>query len=189
MDIIISHLSKNFGEKAVLQDVNFTIPAGKITCLMGPSGRGKTTLLRCIAGLEQPQGGTISGVPMRIGFLFQEDRLCDAFSALCNIRLVAAKSVSDSEIFSHLVELGLADAAMKPTRDLSGGMRRRVALARAVLYGGDLLLLDEPFKGLDATLRQKVMDYLKKYSAGKTVLLVTHDPSEAAYLDAVVMEL
>ena len=144
----IQHLCKSFDGKMVLDHVSLTLESGGTACLMAPSGRGKTTLLRCIAGLETPDSGQITDLPERIAYVFQEDRLCDGFSAVDNIRLVTGKALGEGEIRRHLEELGLAGSLDQPVRELSGGMRRRVVISRAVCFGADLLLLDEPFKGL-----------------------------------------
>lgn len=88
-----AHLYKRFGDKAVLEDVSLTVPDGAVVCLMAPSGRGKTTLLRCIAGLEMPDSGTVTGVPERLGFVFQEDRLCPQLDAVENVRLVTGRAM------------------------------------------------------------------------------------------------
>ena len=101
----------------------------------GPSGLGKTTLLRCVAGLETPDAGAVTGVPRRLGYVFQEDRLCDNFSAVANIRLVTGRTLPEKAILQHLEELGLSDSVRLPVSQLSGGMRRRVAIARACAAG------------------------------------------------------
>ena len=176
------HLCKSFDGKAVLEDVSLTLEPGAAVCLMAPSGRGKTTLLRCIAGLEKPDGGQIIGRPERIGYVFQEDRLCDGFSAVDNIRLVTGRAVSEGDIRLHLAELGLAGSLDQPVRELSGGMRRRVAIGRAVCSGGGLLLRDEPFKGLDDAARQQTADYILRHRGGAAILCVTHDREDAAAL-------
>ncbi len=178
----IEHLCKAFDGKPILDDVTLTLPDGAVVCLMAPSGRGKTTLLRCIAGLEKPEGGQITGLPERMGYVFQEDRLCDGFSAVDNIRLVTGRALSESEIRRHLEELGLAGSLGQPVQELSGGMRRRVAIARAVCCGGGLLLLDEPFKGLDDAARQQAAAYILRHRNGAAVLCVTHDQADAAAL-------
>ena len=147
------HLYKRFGDKPVLEDVSLTVPEGAVVCLMAPSGWGKTTLLRCIAGLEKPDSGTVRDVPERIGYVFQEDRLCGHMSAVENVRLVTGRRMDLATIEAHLTELGLGGQLHQPVEELSGGQRRRVAIARAVCFGGGLLLLDEPFKGLDAETR------------------------------------
>ena len=182
MDIEVMNISKSFGDKPVLKGFSARFPAGKITWIMGASGCGKTTLLNLIMGFLQPDSGSIAGVPEKIAAVFQEDRLCDDFSPVSNVRAVTGKRVPTEEIEAHLKELGLGESLHVPARTLSGGMRRRVALARAVLYGGDLIIMDEAFKGLDEENRRIAMEYVRAHTKGKTVLAVTHDAEEAAYL-------
>lgn len=178
----IQHLCKSFDGKVVLDHVSLTLESGGTACLMAPSGRGKTTLLRCIAGLEAPDSGQITDLPERIAYVFQEDRLCDGFSAVDNIRLVTGKALGEGEIRRHLEELGLAGSLDQPVRELSGGMRRRVVISRAVCFGADLLLLDEPFKGLDDEARQQTADYILRHRGTAAILCVTHDREDAAAL-------
>ena len=155
--------------------------------LHGPPGLGKTTLLRCVAGLERPESGFITGVPERLGYVFQEDRLCDVFSAVANVRLATGRTLP--EILRHLEELGLAGSARRPVSQLSGGMRRRVAIARAVCAGPQLLLLDEAFKGLDDQCRRDTVAYIRRHTPGASLLCVTHDPEEAALLGGRCLDL
>lgn len=178
----IQHLCKSFDGKMVLDHVSLTLEIGGTACLMAPSGWGKTTLLRCIAGLEAPDSGQITDLPERIAYAFQEDRLCDGFSAVDNIRLVTGKALGEGEIRRHLEELGLAGSLDQPVRELSGGMRRRVVISRAVCFGADLLLLDEPFKGLDDEARQQTADYILRHRGAAAILCVTHDREDAAAL-------
>ena len=178
----IQHLCKAFDGKMVLDHVSLTLESGGTACLMAPSGRGKTTLLRCIAGLETPDSGQITDLPERIAYVFQEDRLCGGFSAVDNIRLVTGKALGEGEIRRHLEELGLAGSLDQPVRELSGGMRRRVVISRAVCFGADLLLLDEPFKGLDDEARQQTADYILRHRGAAAILCVTHDREDAAAL-------
>lgn len=178
----IQRLCKSFDGKMVLDHVSLTLESGGTACLMAPSGRGKTTLLRCIAGLEAPDSGQITDLPERIAYVFQEDRLCDGFSAVDNIRLVTGKALGEGEIRRHLEELGLAGSLDQPVRELSGGMRRRVVISRAVCFGAGLLLLDEPFKGLDDEARQQTADYILRHRGAAAILCVTHDREDAAAL-------
>lgn len=178
----IRHLYKSFDGKAVLTDVSLALDPGRIACLMAPSGRGKTTLLRCIAGLEKPDSGAIEGLPERIGFVFQEDRLCEGFSAVDNVRLVTGRAMEEAEICRQLEQLGLAHSLGQPVRELSGGMRRRVAICRAMCCGGGLLLLDEPFKGLDDDARRQTAEYILRRRGNAAILCVTHDREDAAAL-------
>ena len=186
-DIVLSHLTKSFGARSVFSDLSLTLSAGSVTCLTGASGCGKTTLLKIIAGLLVPDSGTVSGADGRISFVFQEDRLCEAFSARSNIRLVAA--LPDNEIVSHIAALGLAEDTGKPVREFSGGMKRRVAIARAICCPSELLLLDEPFDGLDAASCSLTMDYIKANRRGRTMVYVTHDLKEAAYMGGRIINL
>ncbi len=188
-DIEVKHLYKNFGEKRVLEDFSAIFRAGRISCVMGPSGCGKTTLLNILLGLERTDRGTITGLPGRMSAVFQEERLCEDFSAVTNVRLVTGKSVSDEEIARCLSSLGLSGSTHVPVRELSGGMKRRVAIARAVLAEGELLILDEPFKGLDEATRETVAAEMRRRTIGKTVVMVTHDPAEAMMMEAEVIEM
>ena len=188
-DIVLQNVSKTFDGKRVLSRLSLTLPGGEICCIRGRSGIGKTTLLRIIAGLLPPDEGTVEDVPEKIGFVFQEDRLCEDFSALSNIRLVTGRTLTKEELLKHLEELGLRENADLPVRDFSGGMKRRIALARAICADADLILLDEPFKGLDPSLRMDVIDYVKRHTKGKTVICVTHEETEAELLGGRLIEL
>lgn len=188
-DVRAEHLYKRFGDKPVLENVSLTVPEGAVVCLMAPSGWGKTTLLRCIAGLEAPDSGAVQGVPERIGYVFQEDRLCGHMSAVENVRLATGRRMDTEIIRAHLTELGLGGQLHQPVEELSGGQRRRVAIARAVCFGGGLLLLDEPFKGLDAETRQQAAAYILRHRNGAAVVCVTHDREDAAALGAEIVAL
>lgn len=177
-DIVIHGLCKSFGDKSVLRNVSGTLEAGRITGLMAPSGAGKTTLLRILMGLEHADGGRIAGLDgLRLSAVFQEDRLCDHLDGISNLRLVTP-SLSRTEARDALEAVGLADCIGQPTRELSGGQRRRVAILRGLLADYDFLILDEPFKGLDQETKRLVMEDTRCRCAGRTVLLVTHDPTE-----------
>lgn len=181
-DIHISNLSKSFGGKKVFDGLDLTIKGGVTTCIMAPSGAGKTTLLRILMGLEAADGGSVAGLAgRRFSAVFQEERLCEYMTAADNIRLVMPAS-SLHEIDTEMDRLGLSDSKDQPVSELSGGMRRRVSILRALLAEYDVLFLDEPFKGLDEALKGQVMAYVKEMTAGKTVVFVTHDRAEAAVL-------
>ena len=182
MAIVIHNLTKSYGPKLALPPFSCTLAEGEIACLLGQSGCGKTTLLRLLLGLEAPTGGSVSGLPDRVSAVFQEDRLCPAFSAVTNVSLALGRQMPRESVVALLRELGLGDALTKPVRELSGGMQRRVAIARSLLMPADLFLMDEPFKGLDEATRRIVMDTVLARTRGKTLLVVTHDPEEAAYL-------
>ena len=156
-------------------------PEGKTTCIRGRSGCGKTTLIRLLLGLDIPDKGKIEGISDRkISAVFQEDRLCENLSAASNIRLVCTKTISDRE----LEEAYKAVALQKPVRELSGGMRRRVSILRALLADSDCVIMDEPLRGLDEKTRAKTIDYILKKTEGKTLIFVTHEEKEAVWLKA-----
>lgn len=187
MDIEIRNVSKAFEGKQVLFSFSARIPEGKFTSVMGPSGCGKTTLARLILGLEKPDQGRILHVPERISAVFQEDRLCEDFSVLRNVLLSSPGKKEKAMELLH--RLGLKDELHTPVRELSGGMKRRTALARALLYSGDLLLLDEGFKGLDDEMKERAIALVKEEYAGKTVLSITHDEKEAIALGGQILRL
>ncbi|MCI5667524.1 MAG: ATP-binding cassette domain-containing protein [Oscillospiraceae bacterium] len=152
---------------------------------MGVSGCGKTTLLGILTGLVTPDCGSISGAETaRFSAVFQEDRLCGNLTAAANIRLVTGNSRSAEEIDKALCTVGLEGCADKPVRDFSGGMKRRVALVRALLAEFSVIVLDEPFKGLDETTRARVSEWCRKMLTGKTAILVTHDRGDCKALSA-----
>ncbi len=188
MDLCLSGVTKRYGERLVLEDLSLTFPAGSTTCIMGPSGCGKTTLFNLITGVIQPDGGSIRGLPEKLSIVFQEDRLCESFSALSNVRLVTGDSMRDEEILQHFAELGIADSAHMPVSQLSGGMKRRVTIARAICYNAELILLDEALKGLDDERRHLTMDYIRRHSRGKTIVCITHDPEEARYMGGMLID-
>ena len=182
--IVLNGLMKAYEGKTVLNVFSAVLPCGQVTAVMAPSGAGKTTLLRLLMGLDVPDSGRIEGLAgHRMAAVFQEDRLCGYLSPVDNIRLVNPARTAQ-EVRAALAEMGLAGCEAQPCRELSGGMNRRVALLRALLADADLLLLDEPFKGLDARTRQDVMRRTRALCAGRTVVLVTHDPAEAEALGA-----
>ncbi len=181
MDVTVKNLRKFFGDKAVFRDFSHTFPQGKTTCVMGPSGCGKTTLLNLLLGLELPDSGEISGMEgKRKSAVFQEDRLCESNGAVSNLRLVNP-SLSRRQAEAMLSELGLSDSLRQPVREFSGGMKRRVAILRALCADWDILLADEPFRGLDRAGKERVLEYFQQKTAGRTVILVTHDPDEAVF--------
>ncbi len=189
-DIHIRNLSKSFGGKKVFDGLNLTIKGGVTTCIMAPSGAGKTTLLRILMGLEDADGGRVAGSEgKRFSAVFQEERLCEYMTASDNIRLVLPPPTGLPVILEGMDRLGLSGSRDQPVSELSGGMRRRVSILRALLAEYDVLFLDEPFKGLDEALKGQVMAYVKEKTAGKTVVFVTHDRAEAAVLADEVVEL
>lgn len=191
-------ISKSFGGKCVIDALSFSLETGAIGCLLGESGCGKTTVLRLIAGFEQPQAGriTINGkvvsgpdhsIPPRdrhLGMVFQDYALFPHLSVQENIAF-GIRKLSGSSQRSRVVEMlelaGLSDEAEKYPHELSGGQQQRVALARALAPKPDLLLLDEPFSNLDVALRERLSAEVGNIlrSQGISALLVTHNQNEA----------
>ena len=180
--IALINIEKSYGEKRVLEGVSLTLPKGEVTALTGKSGSGKTTLSRILLGLERPDGGRIEGASgLKKAAVFQEDRLVEHLSALDNLRLVGVLR-EDAE--KHLDALGLAADRDERALMLSGGMRRRLALARAMAVGADLIVLDEPMTGLDGENKRLAADYVKRYRGHAAVLLISHDPEDLLLLGA-----
>ena len=170
-----------FGAQAVLRDVSFSLPPGGRLAVMGPSGCGKTTLLRAAAGLLRADGGEIVPPAGGAAMVFQEPRLLPWLTAEENVNLVLSdRSATLPQARAWLEKLGLADAAGKYPAELSGGMQRRVALARALALGRELLILDEPFSALDEEQREGAQRLVAEQ--GCAILLATHDEREAEAL-------
>lgn len=195
MAIKIENLYKSYQDKQVLENLNMELAEGQITCIMAPSGKGKTTLLRILIGLEKADNGKITGMEDKdISVVFQEDRLCENLNVLSNIRLVQREKKEGKQEFlkkvqKGLEEVGLLECSHQPVKELSGGMKRRVAILRALYAKWDILFLDEPFKGLDKDMKERVILFLKKSCEGKTVICITHEEKEAEALGAVIQYL
>ncbi len=192
MAIVIRNLSKAFDGKAVLTDFCAEIRENALTCIMGESGCGKTTLLSLIAGRITPDSGTISGVPYgtngKIAAVFQENRLAEAFTVYRNLRMVCTGSKPSADTLCEmLARVGMEkDVLYSPVSALSGGMKRRVAILRALLCDSPLVLMDEPTSGLDVENKKAVIAFIREKTKNKTVLWVTHDKSEAEMADAIL---
>ncbi len=182
MSILIENISKSFNGNPVLDSVSLIIPMGKITAILGPSGTGKTTLLRLIAELDKPDRGFIKGVSQKdTAYMFQESRLFPWMTALENIACVIHKknTAALKEAAEWLEKVKLTQDGNKYPSELSGGMNRRTALARTLAYRKSLILLDEPFYGLDAGLKSEIITMTGRETIGKTVIFITHDLTEA----------
>jgi ABC-type nitrate/sulfonate/bicarbonate transport system ATPase subunit len=172
--IQIQHVTLAYGDKLVLDDFSLDLPLSGLTALAGPSGCGKTTLLRLLGGLERPQSGTISGLdPVRTAFLFQENRLLPWRTAEQHITDVLPKE-RWGEAAYWLAFAELEEEGDSYPASLSGGMARRLALARCAALGGGCLLLDEPFAGVDQARRGRLMERLRALEA--PVILASHEP-------------
>ncbi|MGI6013034.1 MAG: ATP-binding cassette domain-containing protein [Oscillospiraceae bacterium] len=180
-------VSLAFGERVVLKDCSVILPEQGVLCLFGPSGCGKTTLARVLTGLQRPDEGKILGIcPGEAAVVFQEHRLLSWLTVRENITAVLSRHEDLGTIDRWLRATELEAVADRLPSTLSGGMQRRVALARALAYGGRLLVLDEPFQGLDIPARRKLYPYIRAAAETKPVMLITHDRDEAmALADAV----
>lgn len=187
--ITLREITKRFGSQAVLDGLELDLPEGVVTALVGPNGCGKTTLARLLLGLETPDDGVLAGLEgRRRSAVFQEDRLCEQLSAVPNVRLVLDRATRPAAVVEELHRVGLGEESLtKPVRELSGGQRRRVAIVRALMPEADLIVLDEPFKGLDTDAKILVMSYVRARCQHRTVLLITHDPAEALWFGARVV--
>ena len=186
-DIVLDHLSKSYGDHHVIQDLSQIFPCGQTTCIMAPSGAGKTTLLRLLMGLEVPDSGRITGMNGRKkSAVFQEQIFGEDLSVYANIRIMRKRKLFESEsekqeyerIKAELEKVGLPGCVDQKVKELSFGMRQRVALVRAFYADWDVLFLDEPFRGLDQSTRELVMEYTRRKCIGKQVLFVTHEEEE-----------
>ena len=181
--IQLKHVSAGYPGKEVLHRINFTLPEEGAVAIMAPSGYGKTTLLRVLAGLLEPSAGEIAGLQdKKVSFLFQEDRLLPWLTADKNVEIV-----SDLETARRWLREMEIDEVHQYPREMSGGMQRRVALARAMAFGGDVLLLDEPFKGLDEALRERIASRIR--DVFPLTVLSVHDAEEAALMGASIWRL
>ncbi|MDO4619479.1 MAG: ATP-binding cassette domain-containing protein [Lachnospiraceae bacterium] len=170
----------------VLTDFSLAIPEGKRLCLYGESGRGKTTVLRLLMGLEKPDKGSIE-MPegLRFSAVFQEDRLLPWLNIAENAAMFAEKEKARR----ILCELGLEELLKAMPDELSGGQRRRASLARALAHEGDVFLLDEPLTGLDQKNEESALSLIDRIAADKTLILVSHHQQHAERLGAEMVRL
>jgi len=203
--LALRSVTKSYDGQPVLSDLSLEFSAGTFYCLMAPSGNGKTTLFRLILGLERPDSGVIlfgtsagdtgnndikassgtvsksdlcklRGMRPLISAVFQENRLLEGYTAIENLRFALGKRYSN-------------DALNKPVCEFSGGMKRRVAILRAILAPSEIILMDEPFTGLDADTRQLTIDLVKELCAGKLLIIATHAEDDAELLGAKIIHL
>lgn len=173
-EIRVQNLCKTYGDHVVLHNLSFTAGVG-VTRILGRSGAGKTTLLRILLGLDQPDSGSLFGTNCRWAAVFQEDRLLGHLDAEDNLRFALGSAHNAAAAKTLLGKLGLADVRSKPICEYSGGMKRRLALARALLAPSDALILDEPFTGLDEENRSIALRCILHAAQTKPVLLASHE--------------
>ena len=186
--IRLNDVKKSYGENEVLKGFSLHINKGERVAIMAPSGVGKTTLFRLIARLEGQDEGEVE-VKEPVCFLFQEPRLLPQFTILENVKAVLSGKNKKEKALAALREVGLAGEEKKYPRELSGGMAQRAVLARALVTGRSIFLLDEPFKGLDDGVKEIVCNIIKEKAKAKLVIMVSHDIDDAEKLSATVITL
>ncbi len=200
--IRLQKISKRYGEKTVLKDLTLEIPEKGITCFTAPSGFGKTTLFRILLGLEKADSGSVLGTEgLRFSCAFQEPRLVPNLTALENVLLVTQKGIGrkkpktpEEESACSAAEkllslLGLEGELSEYPDELSGGEKQRVSLARALIAKSDVLILDEPFTGIDEARKKEIIPLIKEAAADKPVLMTTHQEEDARALGALIVNL
>lgn len=186
MSITLEHVRKSFGDKLVISDISLALPDSGAVCFFGPSGCGKTTLLRLICGLERPDGGRIDVARgTRFSVHFQEDRLLPWCTVAENLALV----MPEERVGGWLRAVGLPDVGRQYPDELSGGMRRRISLARALGHDSDVLVLDEPLRELDAATAERMLALVRDHVRGRLLLLVTHDRAQAEALGCEIVDI
>ena len=191
--VTLHNVFKSYGSLPVLENLSLPFPSGSLCCLMSPSGTGKTTLFRLLMGLEQPDKGTISfempGRSPRFSAVFQEDRLCEGFSPVENVKLAAGRTLSAEDIRRELALLLPEEALSRPVFTLSGGMKRRTAICRAMAAESDIVIMDEPFTGLDEATKRQAVEYIKSRQHGRLLLISTHQEENVKLLGGVRVDL
>ena len=205
--IFIRNVNKVYGNRQVLSDFSLTMRRGGRYCLMAPSGEGKTTLLGLLNRTVLPDAGMIEGVPERIGMVFQEDRLCETYDVAANILLTyrpgtglhcsgrgknrgaGAREEALRIIRTEAEKILPPECVTNSVNQLSGGMKRRCAVLRAMLSGAELIIMDEPFAGLDEQNRERTAAYILENLNGRTLLVTTHRAEDAALLDGEIVTL
>lgn len=182
MDIELKNITKKYESNIVISNLTETFPSGKCTVIMGKSGCGKTTLLSMMMGIVKPDDGEIKNVPSRKAAVFQEDRLIESLSVRKNLEMVIKGKLDETKVREQLEAVGLEETVLdKKVAELSGGMKRRVAIVRAFIAESEIVFTDEPFEGLDIDTKELTMKYVKEKSLGKTFIMVTHEKAEADF--------
>lgn len=179
--LTLENLTVRYEKQTVIEHLSFTFPEQRVIAITGASGIGKTTLLNVLAGFKPPNGGKVLSTYQKPAYIFQEPRLFPWMTALENVETVCNDPQRAITLLDQL--LPDSDVKSKYPSELSGGMKQRVSIARALAYDADILLMDEPFKGLDPETREQVSRFLFETVRGKTVLMVTHDREDLQYCD------
>lgn len=181
----IDGLTKKFDGETVINDLTYSIEGKFFLTILGSSGCGKTTLLRILSGVLKPDGGTVHLSCERLAFVFQDDRLIPWITARENIKIVSP----GCDVNGYLRLVGLEDHGGKYPSQMSGGMKRRLNIARAIAFEPDLILMDEPFNSLDVVMKDHLLEEIKEiwHERKLSIVMVTHDPREAARLSTEIM--
>ena len=193
MTIEVKDVCKSFDGRNVLNNFNLNIEEEHSYVITGPSGCGKTTLLRMILGLDDPDSGTVKLLGdykypfINSGTVFQEDRLCEDFDAVTNVTMVS-KKVFRATVIEELKQLLPEEALFKPVKELSGGQRRRVAIVRACAIPSDILIMDEPFTGLDEESKTKAIAYIRDKQGSGALVITAHDTTGLEFARTINLE-
>ena len=216
--LALHSVTKSYDGRPVLSGLTMEFSSGTFYCLMAPSGSGKTTLFRLILGLEKPDSGVILFDPAMsshidtnsgssfgaapkpdsrsvrrlhplIPAVFQENRLLEGYTAIENLRFALGNQYSNEELTAYLLRLLPEDSLNKPVHEFSGGMKRRVSILRAILAPSEIVLMDEPFTGLDADTKQLTISLIRELCAGKLLIIATHAEEDARLLGAKILHL
>lgn len=180
-DIEVKNISKSYDGIKVLDNISHTFQAGSVTCIMGKSGIGKTTFINILMGLEKADSGYITS-NISYSVVFQENRLIEELTPITNILAVVDKSVKREVVVDSLLKIMDSESLHKKVSELSGGMKRRVAIVRAMLANSEVVVLDEPFAGLDEDTKVLTIDYIKEMLGDRTLIVVTHDEGDVNLL-------
>ncbi len=190
MPASLKNIYKSYGEKEVIQNLSLDLPESGSVCFFGKSGIGKSTIFNIIAGLEKPDSGQILGLnDKKIAYVFQDDRLIKWLSTFENVSAVlkTKDKLEKTKCVKYWLEkFGLLEYTDAKPNKLSGGMKRKLAIARALAFDGDIILFDEPFKGLDDNTKKSVVDVIKQHSNDKLLIFITHDMGEIFSLSGTV---
>ena len=188
--IIFKDISKSYGNKIVLKNFNIDIREGQTTFVLGKSGSGKTTFSKIVLGLEKIDAGEISGLDgKKISVVFQEDRLMENMTIGSNFKMTVDSHINRKQIVEKMGKIGLFQPLETKISELSGGMKRRISILRAFLIEFDLIVMDEPFRGLDEETKEKVMNFVIQNIKGKTAIIITHNKDEVEYFAEKIQEL
>ena len=186
----INHINKSYGGQRVLEGYSIILASNGVYCLMGPSGSGKTTLFNILSGVIRPDKGDIKDFEsLAISEVFQEDRLQEALSPVKNVQIACRGVKSKEQIIKELSRILPEDCLEKPVRELSGGMKRRTAVCRAVMSDSDIMIMDEPFTGLDKEAKLNTIEYIKKNRKGRLLIVSTHNEEDIELLKAQKLQL